>query len=262
MHETSRLGTHGFLYSLVILPHGFPAAFSYIWLVIALLCSATPAFGADIDGDGIYDSWEKRYGLDPTDAADAVSDKDGDGTTAYQEFRLASDPLDKQSTGSTDLYSDSFERSRPLRNWWKPLGTDNGWSLTTVTSFDGDQSLQSNDITHGQTAAVAVALLTNESQVRLRYYWNAQDGDHFRILRNGVQVFTTVDGGIRGWSTTPYISLPAGYNELRFEFTKDGAGNDFCDCVRIDALVIETLDQDFDQLPDAYENSYFFLGSG
>jgi len=40
----------------------------------------------DSDGDFIPDSWEKAHGLDPQDPADAQTDPDGDGFTAYQDF--------------------------------------------------------------------------------------------------------------------------------------------------------------------------------
>jgi len=40
----------------------------------------------DSDGDGMHDSWETAYGLDPADPGDAVLDSDGDGVSNYQEY--------------------------------------------------------------------------------------------------------------------------------------------------------------------------------
>ncbi len=40
----------------------------------------------DADADGMLDGWEQRFGLDPTTAADAGADADGDGRTNLQEF--------------------------------------------------------------------------------------------------------------------------------------------------------------------------------
>jgi len=214
---------------------------------------------ADIDGDGINDTWETRYGLDPTNASDRLLDQDGDGTNAYQEFRLNSDPLDPVSRGYTDLYKDSFESGFIISTWSWTGTSDAGWSIDSFTASDGTKSLKSLNIGDGETAAIRLALKTHESRIRLRYYWHAEDGDHFKILRNGVQVFTTVNGESRNWKYTPYIDLPAGYNELQFVFEKDGSGSDYCDCVRIDELEVQTLDADFDGMTDAFENTHAFL---
>jgi hypothetical protein len=45
----------------------------------------------DSDADGLPDSWEVAHGLNATDPSDAVSDVDGDGLTALDEFLLGSD---------------------------------------------------------------------------------------------------------------------------------------------------------------------------
>ena len=43
-------------------------------------------FAEDHDGDGMADEWERVYGLNPNDAADAALDSDADGATNRQEF--------------------------------------------------------------------------------------------------------------------------------------------------------------------------------
>ncbi|MDG1783575.1 MAG: hypothetical protein P8H52_08260, partial [Porticoccaceae bacterium] len=52
----------------------------------------------DSDGDGMPDTWEAQYGLDPLDPFDAASDFDNDGYTAIEEFLADTIP-----TGSLDL---------------------------------------------------------------------------------------------------------------------------------------------------------------
>ncbi len=46
----------------------------------------------DSDMDGMPDEWEKAFGLDPFDAADASSDLDGDGYTNIEEFLNSTNP--------------------------------------------------------------------------------------------------------------------------------------------------------------------------
>jgi hypothetical protein len=49
----------------------------------------------DSDGDGLPDSWEKKYDLDPKNAADATGDLNGDGYTNIEEFINGTDPEEK-----------------------------------------------------------------------------------------------------------------------------------------------------------------------
>ena len=48
----------------------------------------------DTDVDGMPDSWERFYGLDPQNAADAGLDMDGDGYSNLDEFAYLGDPAD------------------------------------------------------------------------------------------------------------------------------------------------------------------------
>jgi hypothetical protein len=47
----------------------------------------------DTDQDEMIDAWEKSYGLDPFSAADAESDRDGDGFANLQEYFSKTDPI-------------------------------------------------------------------------------------------------------------------------------------------------------------------------
>ncbi|MFO7658186.1 MAG: polysaccharide lyase [Bacteroidales bacterium] len=49
----------------------------------------------DTDGDGMPDSWEKKYGLDPMNASDANSDLNGDGYTNIEKYINGIDPTKK-----------------------------------------------------------------------------------------------------------------------------------------------------------------------
>jgi pectate lyase len=55
----------------------------------------------DSDGDGIPDEWEKKYGLNPNDPADAAKDCNGDGYTNIEKYINGLDP--KVKIDWTDL---------------------------------------------------------------------------------------------------------------------------------------------------------------
>jgi hypothetical protein len=48
----------------------------------------------DDDGDGMPDAWELLYGLNPTNAADAVLSADGDPASNLEEYVADTDPTD------------------------------------------------------------------------------------------------------------------------------------------------------------------------
>ncbi|GAA4351455.1 hypothetical protein [Kangiella taiwanensis] len=55
---------------------------------------------ADDDNDGMPDSWEHRYGLDPLSDEDRDLDPDNDGRTNYQEYQDGTDPTVSNKDGS------------------------------------------------------------------------------------------------------------------------------------------------------------------
>ena len=56
----------------------------------------------DSDGDGIPDSWEIAYGINPFDAGDAVDDLDADGISNRDEYISGSNPRDPRSSLKLD----------------------------------------------------------------------------------------------------------------------------------------------------------------
>jgi len=58
----------------------------------------------DDDNDGMLDSWELTYGLNPTDATDAALDDDADGLSNLQEYQHSTDPAlwDTDADGMAD----------------------------------------------------------------------------------------------------------------------------------------------------------------
>jgi hypothetical protein len=75
----------------------------------------------DADKDGLPDEYEKKYGLDPKNAADANEDKDGDGFTNAEEYEAGTDPTDPDSHRD---YLDFLEIVPPLENTLLPFVFD------------------------------------------------------------------------------------------------------------------------------------------
>ena len=72
----------------------------------------------DADGDGLPDEWEKRYGLNPNDPADANADLDGDEFTNLEEYAAKTDPKDPKDHPD---YLDSLKIELPLKETSMPF---------------------------------------------------------------------------------------------------------------------------------------------
>ena len=76
-------------------------------------------YSLDSDLDQMPDAWERKYGLNPTDASDALLDQDNDGLTALEEYEEGTIPmkiLDIDANGSVDALTDGLIILRYLFN--------------------------------------------------------------------------------------------------------------------------------------------------
>jgi alpha-tubulin suppressor-like RCC1 family protein len=68
-------------------------------------------YSLDSDLDQMPDAWERKYGLNPTVASDALLDQDNDGLTALEEYEAGTIPLkilDIDANGSFDALTDGL----------------------------------------------------------------------------------------------------------------------------------------------------------
>jgi len=68
-------------------------------------------YSLDSDLDQMPDAWERKYGLNPTDASDALLDQDNDGLTALEEYEAGTIPLkilDIDADGNVDALTDGL----------------------------------------------------------------------------------------------------------------------------------------------------------
>jgi hypothetical protein len=71
----------------------------------------------DRDGDGIPNSWEEEYGLDPDNPSDAERDKDFDGLTNLEEYEYDTHPSD------FDTDKDGYADGEEVKSGYNPKGS-------------------------------------------------------------------------------------------------------------------------------------------
>ncbi|MDR2146334.1 MAG: polysaccharide lyase [Tannerella sp.] len=69
---------------------------------------------ADKDNDGMPDEWEKKYGLNPNDASDAVKDMNGDGYTNIEKYINGIDPKKKTDWTKLENNHDTLQGRKSL----------------------------------------------------------------------------------------------------------------------------------------------------
>ena len=108
----------------------------------------------DLDGDGLDDDWEVRFGLSPLDASDANSDEDGDGLTALQEFAAGRVPNDRDEDGISnadeialgyDIDNPDQDADNILDGWELDHGLDPINSADGLFDPDGDNLDNENE---------------------------------------------------------------------------------------------------------------------
>ena len=141
----------------------------------------------DLDDDGMADTWEDGYGLDPGDAADALLDGDGDGRTNLEEFEEGTDPTNYDGPGIPTLLSpaalaevDVYSPTLEIGPAEAPLGQALTYSLavyadaalaTLVTQADAIED-------GGETTAWAVDVALDENTW---YWWTAWADDGWTL---------------------------------------------------------------------------------
>ena len=70
----------------------------------------------DTDSDGMPDEWERRYGLNPNDPADANGDINGDGYTNIEKYINGIDPSGKVDWRNLNNNHDTLTRPLMIEN--------------------------------------------------------------------------------------------------------------------------------------------------
>jgi YVTN family beta-propeller protein len=111
----------------------------------------------DLDNDGIPDSWERPFGLDPQSAADATLDSDNDGATNVAEFLAGTDPLESSSvlrirdtvrTNNVVTFRFNTVPQKSYVTEYVAMLTSTNWlPLTTIPGDGAEQSITDTNAT-------------------------------------------------------------------------------------------------------------------
>jgi len=93
--------------------------------------AATVTRAADVNGNGIPDEWESRYGL-VGDNADAAADPDGDGRTNHEEYNAGTSPIVAE-----DYLASVATSGRHVVDTWIESTAIGGWDLVEVWGLSG-----------------------------------------------------------------------------------------------------------------------------
>jgi hypothetical protein len=190
---------------------------------------------ADDDNDGMSDSWELAYGLDPL-ADDAQLDADGDGVVNIDEFQTDSDPgaATGNSVPETPVIEEAVQVERvsltPVLVTAAYFDSDNDdhfksqWQISTESNF---ATLILDETSQSQLTVYKVGEMVLD--VDTTYYWRVRFIDE----RNGAS----------DWSQT------ASFNTLTAENSDDKDINGIPDAQEVD----DSADIDADGTPDCLE---------
>jgi plastocyanin len=146
--------SHGGQYRVVITNAASPAlTLNAAWNLTVL---------SDSDGDGLPDAWETVHGLNPTDAADAELDADGDSQDNLAEYRAGTSPTNAVSClkleAVTHANGTAFASFNAVSNqtytveWCADLG---GGAWTKLTDLIARANNRTETVTDATASAAA-----------------------------------------------------------------------------------------------------------
>lgn len=156
----------------------------------------------DQDSDGLVDSWENRYGLNPLDPNDAIKDFDEDGLTSLEEFWSGGDPNDPDTDQGGTL--DGSEVSFRLEVF--DFEDD---PIEPATAFSANRqpvnAINSDLVLPGSGSNVLYwSRMNNYSEINI--YRATSPGGPFTTIASGIPADQRpyVDSGLVNWNTYYY----------------------------------------------------------
>jgi hypothetical protein len=119
---------------------------------------------ADGDNDGLPDDWERAYGLNAGNPADALLDTDGDGMSNLNEYRAGTLPNSASSLLSLEVETENS--GQPVLRF--RAAANKTYSILAVDSLDAADWTRVGDVTAGSEREVQ--LVDDRSSNRTRFY--------------------------------------------------------------------------------------------
>lgn len=187
----------------------------------------------DSDGDGLTDGDEiLNFATSPLEI-----DTDGDTYSDRDELiKYGTDPNDRNSVPQTlTSFADDFE-SEALSTIWEPIPELNSsWAVSDSDANRGSKSLRSSTILHNQKSGIQLTGLFESGTATFYAKVNAESCcDKLRVYLNDSLQYTISSGDWQRYT----VSVPAGEQEIKWVYEKDGSGNIGLDAAWIDDVRI------------------------
>ncbi|MHC9510379.1 fibronectin type III domain-containing protein [Kangiella sp. M94] len=206
----------------------------------------TNAESSDTDDDSIPDPWEVTHGFDPLDSNDAYDDPDLDGFTNADEFWGNTDPNSDSSFPKGVQVGFEGTEIQPLE--WS-MGGNTDWFITDGLASSGLQSLQSGEVSAGQTSEVQVMLNSYDGFVRFdaRLENSCFYNNKLTVYIDGELEYSIINKDVTHFKAH-YIKLEQGLREIRWVYEADRVCDSSANRAFIDNIFI-TADSEYDATP-------------
>lgn len=205
---------------------------------------------ADTDEDQMPDGWEVRYSLNALDGRDAVLDRDGDGTSNLNEYKLGSNPMDPNSRPTpVSAYFESFESGN--LGVWAPEPGFAEWYVSEDFAGAGARSLRSAVVEYGHSSRMEWLQYTTDGELHLTAGVSTEAG----YVNLQIYIDDRLYWELSGTQQQQFsIVLAAGVHKVSVQYSSGAILNSNANAAWIDNIeFIGYLDSDRDGLYDGWE---------
>jgi len=229
----------------------------------------------DSDHDGIPDSWDIKYGLNPNDASNASKDLTGDGLTTLQKYTLGLDPTNTTKPTLTSVAaSATFDQvaltfSKTIYTGSTIAGDPRDSTIATnLGNYSISPALAITNVTvNGNIVTLATAKQTPGATAYTVTVNNVRDVDNWPVAPNTKATFysfltvkTAISSGLQAYwnfdaknfkdSVNSFDGIGVGSNPVAFTAGKNGFGQ---------ALLLDGTDQ-FVEITGGHPDDLAFAG--